>query len=250
MIIDRDLPIRKFIPSIITLVALCFGLSAIRMAIEGKFEMSINFIIIAMILDGLDGRLARMLKATSKFGVEIDSLCDFVNFGVAPSLILYFWRLSTFQMFGWSICLFMSICIAVRLARFNVISEDKSDNILKNDIKKSFFTGLPSPMAGMMFLLPLSIDNEFGFVIQDEFLLAYLALIAFMAISRVPTFSIKGLKISRKNAPIILSVILFIITLAWQEFHKTVILLTIIYFLSVPFAIIDFYKKTKQLNKK
>ncbi|HEY0568885.1 MAG TPA: CDP-diacylglycerol--serine O-phosphatidyltransferase, partial [Xanthobacteraceae bacterium] len=120
----RRIPIRMLVPNLITLLALCAGLTAIRMAIEGRLEFALAAIVFAAFLDGVDGRVARLIKGQSRFGAELDSLADFVNFGVAPALILYFWGLNDLKNFGWIAALVFAICGSLRLARFNVMAED------------------------------------------------------------------------------------------------------------------------------
>ncbi len=142
----RKIPIRVVLPNLVTLLALSMGLTAIRYAVEGKFETAVLAVMAAAVLDGLDGRLARALKGTSRFGAELDSLADFVDFGVAPALLLYFWSLHEIKNFGWFAALAFAIACALRLARFNVMSEDPARPAWHGD----FFVGMPSPAgAGM-----------------------------------------------------------------------------------------------------
>ena len=137
----RPVPIRYLLPNIVTLIALCSGVTGIRFAFEGRFEIAVAAVILAIGLDAIDGRLARYLQGTSRFGAELDSLADFVNFGVAPALILYFWSLNTVRPVGWVICLMLAIACALRLARFNVMLEDPN----KPAYAQNFFTGIPAP---------------------------------------------------------------------------------------------------------
>src|SRR3977135_2293947 len=141
----RQIPVRTLVPNLITLLALCAGLTAIRLAIEAKLEWAVAAIVFAATLDGIDGLVARMLKGTSRFGAELDSLADFVNFGVAPALILYFWRLHELKSAGWIAALVFAICAALRLARFNVMIEDPNRPAWAGN----FFVGVPAPAGAI-----------------------------------------------------------------------------------------------------
>src|SRR5271168_2153600 len=147
----RRIPVRTLAPNMVTLLALCAGLTAIRMAFEDRYVLAVAAIVFAAILDGLDGRLARFLKGTSRFGAELDSLSDFVNFGVAPALILYFWDLHELKSAGWIAAMVFAICAALRLARFNVMIDDPDRPAWKNN----FFVGIPAPAGAIAVLLPI-----------------------------------------------------------------------------------------------
>src|SRR5580704_12124992 len=147
----RRIPVRTLVPNVVTLLALCAGLTAIRMAFEDRYVLALGAIVFAAILDGIDGRLARLLKGTSRFGAELDSLSDFVNFGVAPALILYFWGLHDLKSGGWIAAMAFAICAGLRLARFNVMSEDPDKPAWKNN----FFVGMPAPAGAITVLLPI-----------------------------------------------------------------------------------------------
>src|SRR5712675_1940045 len=147
----RFVPVRTLVPNLITLLALCAGLTGIRLAIEGRLEWAVAAIVFAAVLDGLDGRVARMLKGTSRFGAELDSLADFVNFGVAPALILYFWKLHELKSAGWIAALVFAICAALRLARFNVMIEDPNRPAWAGN----YFVGVPAPAGAITVLLPI-----------------------------------------------------------------------------------------------
>jgi len=146
----RPIPVRMLVPNVITLLAICAGLTAIRLSIEGRMELAVAAIVFAAVLDGVDGRVARMIKGQSKFGAELDSLADFVNFGVAPALILYFWGLSEIKSVGWIAALVFAICAALRLARFNVMIDDPN----KPPYAANYFTGVPAPMGAILAMLP------------------------------------------------------------------------------------------------
>ena len=151
----RPIPVRTLVPNVITLLALCAGLTAVRLAIEGKLELSLAAIVLAAVLDGIDGRIARLIKGTSRFGAELDSLADFVNFGVAPALILYFWGLGELRSAGWIAALVFAICAGLRLARFNVSTDDPN----RPAWASNFFVGVPAP-AGAITVLALATSAE------------------------------------------------------------------------------------------
>src|SRR5690349_25060370 len=150
----RRIPVRTLAPNMVTLLAMCAGLTAIRMAFEGRYVLALAAIVFAAILDGIDGRLARFLKGTSRFGAELDSLSDFVNFGVAPALVLYFWGLHELKSAGWIAAMVFAICGGLRLARFNVMIDDPNKPIWAGN----FFTGIPAPAGAITVLLPIYIE--------------------------------------------------------------------------------------------
>lgn len=191
----KAVPIRVVLPNLVTLLALAMGLTAIRFAVEGRYETAVLFIIGAAILDGLDGRIARALKATSRFGAELDSLADFVDFGVAPALTLYLWSLHEIKSFGWFAALVFAIAAALRLARFNVMIDDPN----RPAWAANFFVGMPAPAAACLALLPLylhySVLHLPGGHSLAPYHIAYLLLLAFLMVSRIPHFS--GKRIGR-----------------------------------------------------
>ena len=190
----RGIPLRFVVPNLVTLLALCLGLTAIRFASEGQFETAVVAIVSAAILDGLDGRIARALKGTSRFGAELDSLADFVDFGVAPALLLYFWNLHENKSLGWFAALIFAVACALRLARFNVMIDDPDRPAWMGN----FFVGMPSPAGAIVVMLPLYLSFATGVQIDRAFLpfeIAYVVLIAFLMASRIPNFS--GKKIGR-----------------------------------------------------
>ncbi len=192
------LPIRTVIPNALTVLALCAGLTAIRFALEARFEASVVAIIVASVFDALDGRVARFLKGTSRFGAELDSLTDFVNFGVAPVIVLYLWSLSAIGGIGWIAVLGYAVCCALRLARFNVALEDPD----KPAWSANYFVGVPAPAGALLVMLPLYLDFiGFSALRTLPLLVAVLCFfVAFLMVSRVPTFSGKrmSLRIDRE----------------------------------------------------
>jgi CDP-diacylglycerol--serine O-phosphatidyltransferase len=193
----KAIPVRTLLPNMITLLALCAGLTAIRLSMEGKLEWALAAIVFAGVLDGIDGRVARMLKGTSRFGAELDSLTDFVNFGVAPALILYFWGLHELHSAGWIVALVFAICAALRLARFNVMIDDPN----KPAWAGNFFTGIPAPAGAIVVLLPiylyfLGVSNGLVTIWLTFF---YTLAIALLMVSRLPVFS--GKRVGKRVPP-------------------------------------------------
>jgi len=208
----KKVPVRFLLPNLITLLALCAGVTAIRLGVEGRFELAVGGIILAVLLDALDGRVARLLKGTSRFGAELDSLADFVDFGVAPAVLLYLWSLHELKSIGWIVCLILAICCALRLARFNVALDDPD----KPQFTKNFFTGVPAPAGAGLALLPLFLG--FLGVIPDGpaaawFILPYTAIVGLLMVSHLPTYSGKtvGQRVRREIVlPLLLVMVLFI----------------------------------------
>jgi CDP-diacylglycerol---serine O-phosphatidyltransferase len=233
----RNISLNRLIPSLITLGALCSGLSAVRYAMLEHWERSVAFIVLAALLDGLDGRVARMLKATSTFGAQLDSLSDFICFGVAPVLVIYMWTLQDIRGLGWALVLLYAVCAALRLARFNTALLEEE----KEEWQKHFFTGVPSPAAAMLCLLPLVLTLQFGSGIFDNrWLVAiYTAPVGLLMISRIPTFSIKSQKVSQATLlPITLlaaTIIVGFIIEPWVMLAAC----TVCYLGSIPFSIVS-----------
>ena len=195
-----QVPVRVLIPNIFTLVGLCAGLTAIRMGIEHRWDLAVAALVFAAVLDGIDGRVARLLKASSRFGAELDSLADFVNFGVAPAIIMFNWALEDLHSLGWIAVLVFAVCSALRLARFNV-SLDATDTPAW---KSNYFVGVPAPAGAIILLLPIYVQ-DLGLHVPSltPLVLIYTLGIALLMVSRVPTFSGKliGQKIAREYVP-------------------------------------------------
>jgi CDP-diacylglycerol--serine O-phosphatidyltransferase len=216
----KAIPVRTLVPNLITLLALCAGLTAIRLAMEEKLELALAAIVFAALLDGIDGRIARMLKGTSRFGAELDSLADFVNFGVAPALILYFWGLHELKSAGWIAALVFAICAGLRLARFNVMIDDPNKPIWAGN----FFTGIPAPAGAITVLLPIYVTFlgvPMGLV-TVWFTFLYTLSIALLMVSRLPVFS--GKRVGKRVPPemvlpVFVMVVLFfalLVSYPWQ----------------------------------
>ena len=189
--------INQIIPNALTVAALCAGLTAIRFALLGRWELAVFAVIVAGIFDGLDGRLARLLGGTSKFGAELDSLSDFVSFGVAPGVMIYLWTLHAFGGVGWAFVLLFAVCCALRLARFNTAIGDPNPP----SWAKFYFTGVPAPAGAGLILLPMMATFELGSGVFDQPIVsaAALVLVASLMISRIPTFSIKQIRLSPEH---------------------------------------------------
>ncbi|WP_316859653.1 phosphatidylcholine/phosphatidylserine synthase [uncultured Cohaesibacter sp.] len=232
----KAVPFRLIAPNLVTLVALCAGLTGIRMAVEGRFELALVSIAAAAFLDGVDGRIARLLKGTSRFGAELDSLTDFVNFGVAPALILHVWILHAFDTIGWIGSLLFAIAMVLRLARFNVALDDKHQPAWKKD----FFVGIPAPAGALVVLAPIYLELS-GLPHTDlaaPLVLAYTLLIAMLVVSTVPTFSGKtvGLKIPRAHVVPLITFVVALVAVLFSYPWITLTVLAIIYLASIPFA--------------
>jgi CDP-diacylglycerol---serine O-phosphatidyltransferase len=234
----RAVPVRVIVPNLVTLLALCMGLTAIRFAIEGQFETAVVAVIAAAVLDGLDGRIARVLRGTSRFGAELDSLADFVDFGVAPALILYFWGLHEMKSFGWFAALVFAIAAALRLARFNVMIDDPERPVWH----AHFFTGMPAPAGAIAGLLPLYLNLSILAVPNGRALvpleIAYVLLVAFLMASRIPHFS--GKRIGRVPREYVIAVLFGVVAcvLLLAIFPmEMLICLTFLYLATIPFAI-------------
>ena len=230
----RAIPVRTLLPNLITLLALCAGLTAIRLAFEGKLELALAAIVFAAGLDGIDGRVARMIKGQSKFGAELDSLADFVNFGVAPGLILYFWTLHDLNNVGWIAAMVFAISGGLRLARFNATMDDPN----KPAFAANFFTGVPAPMGAILVLLPIYL-GFLGMPTPPVMLTAaYTLLIAFLMVSRLPVFSGKTVRLRvppEMVLPVFVSVIFFVALLIGYPWH-ILSAGSVLYLLSLPWG--------------
>src|SRR5215213_3903459 len=230
----RPIPVRMLVPNFITLLAICAGLTAIRLSTEGRMELAVAAIVFAAVLDGVDGRVARMIKGQSKFGAELDSLADFVNFGVAPGLMLYFWQLHELNNGGWIAAMVFAISGGLRLARFNATMDDPN----KPAFAANYFTGVPAPAGAILVLLPVYLAF-LGMPLPPAMLtLFYTLVIAFLMVSRLPVFSGKTVRLRvppEMVLPVFVSVIFFIALLVGYPWHILSIM-TVLYLLSLPFG--------------
>ena len=236
---------RVILPNMFTLVGVCIGLSSIKFAFDGNFKFSIIAIIVAAIIDGLDGRIARLIKGTSKVGKELDSLTDVISFGVAPAFIMYFWSLNQIGRVGWLICLIYVMCVALRLARFNVSSESEPS------WKDNFFEGIPSPAGGVLVLMPLVYSfSEFQiFQLNYDLIVPILFIIvSILLVSKVPTYSFKKIKVQRSLTIFLLLGIVFYFGLVLVYTFNALVLSALIYFLIIPISSIHYLKISKKYN--
>ena len=234
---------RVILPNMLTLIGVCIGLTSIRFALDGKFELAIIAIIFAALIDGLDGRIARLIKGTSKVGKELDSLTDMISFGVAPVFIMFFWKLNTLGRFGWLLCLVYVICVALRLARFNVNSNQEAS------WRDNFFEGVPSPAGGILVLTPLIISlSGFNYfkLNYDIIVPVFFILTSFLLISKFPTYSFKKIVIPRRTTIFLLfSIVLFFGLLLIYTFN-VIALSSVIYVLLLPISFIHYQRIKKQ----
>ncbi|MBV9396011.1 MAG: phosphatidylcholine/phosphatidylserine synthase [Methylobacteriaceae bacterium] len=233
----QRIPLRVVLPNLVTLLALALGLTAIRFAIEGRFENSIYAIIAAAILDGLDGRIARVLKGTSRFGAELDSLADFVDFGVAPGLILYLWSLHENRGFGWLAAMIFAIACALRLARFNVSLDEPG----RAPWQTRYFVGMPAPAGACVVLLPLYLHySVLGWPAAGEYIpleIAFVLVIAFLMASRVPHYSGKSTdRVPREYFALLLFAVAFVVLMLATYPMEMLAILTFIYLAIIPLS--------------
>lgn len=240
----RAIPVRSLLPNLITLLALCAGLTGIRLAFEGKLEMALGAIVFAALLDGIDGRLARLMKGQSKFGAELDSLADFMNFGCAPALFLYLWGLHEVGNVGWIAAMVFAICAALRLARFNVMIDDPNRPVWT----ANFFTGVPAPAGALVVLLPIYLGLLGWFKAPVAVTLIYTLAIAGLMVSRLPVFSGKrvGKRIPTEIVlPVIVVMVLFfalLIAYPWQ----VLAIGTVCYLGALPLGYVSYREHQRQ----
>ena len=233
---------RVILPNILTLVGVCIGLTSIKFAFDGKFELSIIAVIIAAIIDGLDGRIARLIKGTSKVGKELDSLTDVISFGVAPAFIMYFWKLNEIGRVGWLICLVYVICVALRLARFNVNSDQTPS------WKDNFFQGVPSPAGGVIVLMPLIYslsDIQIININYDIVVPILFVIVSILLISKLPTYSFKKISVPRNMTIFLLFGVVLYFGLMLIYTFNTIVISGLIYFLMIPISLFHYANLNK-----
>jgi len=238
---------RYLLPNILTIGGVCLGISSIKFSIEGNYNIAVTLILLAAILDALDGRIARLIKGTSDFGKELDSLTDFVSFGIAPVFLLYFWELNQYGKLGWAITLIYSVCCVLRLARFNLTKLDETQ-----EWKNNFFEGIPSPAGGLLILMPLiyELTNlNFGLDIKNS--APYLTtIVAILLVSKIPTFALKKISISSKATVfLLLAVGVIFISLLFYTL-ETLLVFGAVYLMSIPISIIVYNHISKKNLKK
>ena len=245
--IVSDKKARMILPNAITLIGVCLGLTSIKFAIDGKFAIAIIAILFAGLMDSLDGRIARLIKGTSRMGKELDSLGDVISFGVAPAIIMYFWNLQYLDKFGWFVCLTYVVCVALRLARFNVNSEEESS------WKDNFFEGMPSPAGGIIVLMPLifsfsGLGELFIEINYDILVPLFFIIVSILLISTIPTYSFKRIVIQRSMTKFLLfGIVLFFGALLVYTF-KVLAISSFIYLCLIPISYFHFKKIKKEKN--
>ena len=241
--IVSDKKARMLLPNALTLINVCIGLSSIKFALDAKFELSIIAIIFAAIFDTLDGRVARLLKGTSLVGKELDSLADLISFGVAPAFIMYFWSLNNLGKFGWLLTMIYVVCVALRLARFNVSSN------LEPSWKDNYFEGVPSPAGGILILMPLIFSlSEINLINinYDIVVPVLMILISFLLISKIPTFAFKKITIPRRMTIFALFGIVLLFGLLLIYTFKVLIICGLTYICLIPIGYLNYQKIYKQ----
>ena len=238
---------RYLLPNILTLAGVCLGISSIKFSIDGNYSLAVTLILLAAILDALDGRIARLIKGTSEFGKELDSLTDFVSFGIAPVFTLYFWELNTYGKLGWAITLIYSVCCVLRLARFNLTKIQETE-----EWKNNFFEGVPSPAGGLLILMPLiyELTNlNLGFNVKN--LTPYLTVIvAILLVSKIPTLALKKISTSPKTTIFLLLTIGIVFIALLFYTLETLLIFGLFYLVSIPISMTLYNKQNKKnLNK-
>ena len=243
IVTDKKTSARVILPNMLTLIGVCIGLSSIRFALDGKFEFAIIAIMFAALIDGLDGRIARLIKGTSKVGKELDSLTDMISFGVAPAFIMYFWKLNTLGRFGWLLCLIYVICVALRLARFNVNTGQAPS------WRDNFFEGVPSPAGGILVLTPLifSLTNfDFVNINYNIVVPVFFIVTSLLLISKFPSYSFKKIVIPRKTTIFLLFGIVLFFGLLLVYTFNVIAISSLVYVLLLPISFFHFQKLKKQ----
>lgn len=241
----REIPLRVVAPNLVTVLAICAGLTGIRLAFEHRFELAVAMVLLAALLDAVDGRLARLLHGASKFGAQLDSLADIVNFGVAPALVLYAYLLDAAGPFGWIAALLFAVACSLRLARFNVMLEDEDAPAWKAD----YFVGVPAPAGALLVLLPVYLGFlGVPFGIAPALAASFFAvLVGFLMVSQVPVYSGKnGLRVRRDLVmPMILGIVLYVALLASYTWH-TMAASAIAFIIFLPFSARAYYRREKR----
>ena len=236
----------KMLPNALTIAALCIGLTALRFGIDGRWTNAMVLVLIAAVLDGMDGMVARLLKASTPFGAELDSFSDFVSFGVSPAILLYLWNLQDAGPFGWVASLLLCVAVALRLARFNVKNMPANAQSNEPAAPKSFFEGVPAPAGAILALLPMMLSFK---VFPDEdgsfpsFLIAlWVIFVAGLMVSRLPTFSLKRLHMTQRHTIPILAVVALVAAALASEPWTTIVILSLCYVASIPYSVKRYHK--------
>ena len=238
-----QLPIRSLVPNMMTMLAMCAGFTAIRFALESRWEAAISAILAAAVLDGLDGRMARLLRSTTRFGAELDSLADVINFGVVPALVLYLWGMEAAGRLGWVAALMYTICCALRLARFNTALDDPG----QAPFVSKYFKGLPTPAAAGLALGPIiaTFTLDYKWLINAHVLSAWMVLVALLVISTLPIYSFKRLRLRRVSVLPLLVLGAIVATVTVNYPWQSLIVVTACYVGSIPLSIFAYRRDRK-----
>lgn len=243
----------QLLPNMVTVMALCIGLSAIRFALNKQWEFAVIAILIAAVLDAMDGRLARLLGSETDFGAELDSLSDFISFGVAPAIVIYLFKLHQWKSIGWGIALFFSTCMALRLARFNVhrlaLLPPSPATLPSSGV--SFLTGVPAPAGAFLALFPLMLNFVLEPVVFPTVIFAFFMVItAFLMISRLPTFSLKKIHLPPRRMPTALLGVALLASMLFSAPWETLCLSGFLYLGSIPLSIaLKSRQRKKEVSK-
>ena len=257
----KDYPLNRLFPNFITILGLCAGLFALKYAMIEAWEISVGFVAIAAFIDGMDGRIARLLKASSSFGAQLDSLADFVNFGVVPALIIYMWASHEIKAIGWAVSLFFIVCMALRLARFNCTLEDEvsedDDDAVSQELRAHFFTGIPAPAGALLLLWPMMwmfLSNQEEMVnlpmVTPMHMVIFNAVMALLLVSRYPTFSFKKIRIRREFGTLVLAIAALVAIGLIMEPWITLSIIGIVYVGMMPFSLISYFAMKRRLTVK
>ncbi len=255
----QDYPINRLFPNFMTIVGLCAGLFALKYAMVQQWEMAVGFVAIAAFIDGMDGRLARLLNASSSFGAQLDSLSDFVNFGVVPALITYMWMTHEIKGAGWAVSLFFIICMALRLARFNCTIEDEvseeGDDSVSQELRTHFFSGIPAPAGALLLLLPMILvflSKQESFItlptISPIQMVFFTGIMSLLLVSRYPTYSFKKVRIRREFGSLVLAIAALIAIALILEPWIVLPCIGVVYLGMMPFSLIHYYAMKHRLS--
>lgn len=235
---ERRLVGTKMLPNVLTIAALCIGLTALRFGIDGRWTNAMVLVLIAAVLDGMDGMVARLLKASSPFGAELDSFSDFVSFGVSPAILLYLWNLQDAGPYGWVAVLLLCVAVALRLARFNV--KNNTPQLPQDPAQKSFFEGVPAPAGAILALVPMMLsfkvypEHEGSF--PSIFVLIWVIFIAGLMVSRIPTYSLKRVRMKQKHTIPLLAGVAFVAAAVASEPWMAIVMCSLVYLVSILHA--------------
>ena len=244
----QKLSIHKMIPNLITLTAMAFGMTSIKFAIAERWEAAVLAIVVAAFMDAFDGAAARLLKAQSKLGAELDSFSDFICFGIAPPLVIFLWTLEDAGKWGWPVALIFAMSVALRLARFNILAVEKDPN----DPLSKYFTGVPSPTGAGLLILPMIVSFQteecfMGYVTDPTLIACWTLIVAGLMVSNIPTFSSKQIRIPYKMKFPVLALFAILIAGLINEPWPTLTIMGIVYLLMLPLGLRHYNRKVKAL---